>query len=211
MRFPLTLLPLPRRGRGTGRGAAGGKGKGEGRGEETVEQQVTMALATLTTGIYVLTARVGERAHGMSASWVTQVSGEPPLVMASVGSGGYTHALIEESRAFALNILGRGDRAVEDYFYSEWARVPDNLRPFALETGATGAPILAGVLAYLDCRVRAAHPAGDHTLFVAEVVEGRVRGAGYPLCCHDLPYVYVGGPTKYVPSARSRGEASPPR
>lgn len=176
-----------------------------------MEQQVTMALATLTTGIYVLTARAGERAHGMSASWVTQVSGEPPLVMASVGSGGYTHALIAESRAFALNILGRGDRAVEDYFYSERARVPDNLGPFRLETGRTGAPILSEVLGYLECRVLAAHPAGDHTLFVAEVVAGRVRGTGYPLSCHDLPYIYVGGSTKYVPSALGRGEASPPR
>ena len=43
----------------------------------------------------------------------------------------------------------------------------------AYETGVTGAPLLAGTLATLDCRVRAAHDAGDHVIYVGEVVDLR--------------------------------------
>ena len=51
-------------------------------------------LTALTNGIYVLTVRDGTRLHGMSSSWVTQVSGTPPLLMASVDCTHHTHDII---------------------------------------------------------------------------------------------------------------------
>ena len=47
-------------------------------------------------------------------------------------------------------------------------------------------------MAGLECRVEAAHPAGDHTLFVATVEHVTWRGRDRPLASADLPYVYVG-------------------
>ncbi len=154
---------------------------------------VAQALAALTTGIYVLTAGTGQHQHGMSSSWATQVSGEPVLVMAAVDQQHATHHLVMESRAFALNIVGHQSKALEDYFYSSQAKRPDNLSPFALETGLTGTPLLQAALASLDCRLVSSHMAGDHTLFVGEVVEVRVRDTDSPLTSHDLPYIYLGG------------------
>jgi flavin reductase (DIM6/NTAB) family NADH-FMN oxidoreductase RutF len=127
-------------------------------------------LAALTTGIYVLTVRDGERRHGMSSSWVTQVSGEPPLLVAAVDRRHVTHDIIARTRRFALNVLGARGRELEDYFYSDAARHPDNLDGVACRDSTDGLPLLDGALASLECRVEQAVPAGDHTLFVASVV-----------------------------------------
>ena len=91
------------------------------------------ALAALTTGIYVLTTRDGAVRHGMSSSWVTQVSGSPPLLMAAVDVGHASHAMIERSGRFALNVVGGGARHLEDYFYSPASRGLDNLATVACE------------------------------------------------------------------------------
>ena len=109
-----------------------------------MEPQLATALAGLTTGIYVLTVRAGERQHGMSSSWATQVSGLPVLIMAAVDQQHVTHQMVVESGAFALNIVGTQSKRLEDYFYSTQARQPDNLAPFAREFGRTGTPLLPG-------------------------------------------------------------------
>ncbi|ETW95243.1 MAG: hypothetical protein ETSY1_31455 [Candidatus Entotheonella factor] len=158
-----------------------------------MESLVAQALAALTTGIYVLTAGTGQHQHGMSSSWATQVSGDPVLVMAAVDQQHITHNLVVESRAFALNIVGHHSRALEDYFYSSQAKRLDNLSPFDLEAGLTGTPLLQAALASIDCKLVASHMAGDHTLFVGNVVDVRVRDTDRPLTSHDLPYIYLGG------------------
>ena len=99
-----------------------------------MERQLATALAGLTTGIYVLTVRTGERQHGMSSSWATQVSGTPVLIMAAVDQQHVTHQMVVQSGAFALNIVGTQSKHLEDYFYSAQSRQPDNLAPFAART-----------------------------------------------------------------------------
>src|SRR5712692_2465507 len=91
------------------------------------------ALAALTTGIYVMTVRDGERRHGMSSSWATQVSGDPPLLMAAVDRNHFTHEVVTRRRCFALNVLGPTGKPLEDYFYSPASRRPDNLDAVAWE------------------------------------------------------------------------------
>src|SRR6266704_3991897 len=85
------------------------------------------ALSTITTGIYVLTVRDEDHRHGMSSSWVTQVSGDPPLLMTAVDRQHFTHDIPARSGRFALNIVGERGRRLEDYFYSAASRRPDNL------------------------------------------------------------------------------------
>src|SRR4029077_7263315 len=93
---------------------------------------------------------------------------------------------------FALNVVGSQRKELEDYFFSAASRTPDNLESFAYELGETGAPLLKLAMAVLECLVVGSYPAGDHTLFVASVVRGEVRGQDRPITSLDLPYVYVG-------------------
>jgi flavin reductase (DIM6/NTAB) family NADH-FMN oxidoreductase RutF len=157
-----------------------------------MDPKLAAALSEITTGIYVLTVREGERRHGMSSSWVTQVSGDPPLIMAAVDQRHFSHGLIERQGVFGLNVVGNKGKELEDYFFSAAARRPDNLEPFAAEVGETGVPLLTLAMAVFECRVVGSYPAGDHTLFIATVVRAEVRAHDRPVTSLDLPYVYVG-------------------
>jgi len=160
---------------------------------------IVEALAALTTGIYVMTVRDGDRTHGMSSSWVTQVSGEPPLLAAAIDRRHDTHSMVQRTGLFALNVVGAGSRHLEDYFYSPKARGDDNLRDLMVEVGRLGLPLLCAAPISLECRVIAEHPAGDHSLFVARVEHVRLRAEQRPLTSLDLDYAYVG---KLIPRRR---------
>jgi len=156
------------------------------------EPDIFRTLAALTTGIYVLTVRDTDRRHGMSSSWMTQVSGNPPLLIAAVDQRHHTHEILERTGRFALNVVGVRGRHLEDYFYSPASRRPDNLESVAFEDSPAGLPYLLYAVASFECRVTERHLAGDHTLFVAEITHSVLRDGDRPLTSQDLEYVYVG-------------------
>jgi flavin reductase (DIM6/NTAB) family NADH-FMN oxidoreductase RutF len=137
------------------------------------------ALARRVSGVAIVTARDGDRIHGMTVSAFTEVSLEPPLVLVCAEKSSHTHPVIARGGVFALNLLARDQSALSDRFASK----KDEERRFVgleYETGVTGAPLLKGTVANLDCRVRAAHDAGDHVIYVGEVV-GLRRSEREPL------------------------------
>ncbi|MGH7949164.1 MAG: flavin reductase family protein [Candidatus Binataceae bacterium] len=159
-----------------------------------MEPNLARAFAELTTGIYVLTVNDDGRCHGMSSSWVTQVSGEPPLLVAAVDRSHLSHGVIERTRAFGLNVVGRRGKALEDYFYSARSRRADNLDDVAYELSPMlRVPWLTLAMVAIEARVRDAFTAGDHTLFVAEPAGVSVRAKDTALTSLDLEYVYLGG------------------
>lgn len=161
-----------------------------------MEAEVAYALSQLTTGIYVLTVNDGAHRHGMSSSWVTQVSGEPVLLMAAVDNGHFSRAAIARTGAFGLNVVGTGARELEDYFLSLRARRPDNLEGLGYGLSPRlSVPWLERAMVAIEARVRLSFEAGDHTLFVAEPMGVRCSGPDRPLTSLDLDYVYLGGKT----------------
>ena len=157
-----------------------------------MEPALARALAALTTGIYVLTVRDGDRRHGMSSSWVVQVSGDPPLVLASVDRRHFTHDMLARTRRFALNVVGKRGRQLEDYFFSAASHRPDNLDQVAWDDSPDALPLLRDAMLSLECLVQQSVEAGDHTLFVARVERVTVRADDRPLTSQDLDYIYVG-------------------
>ena len=102
-----------------------------------MDSAVATVLALLTTGIYVLTVADGDNHHGMSSSWVTQVSGEPPLLMAAVDVEHFSGQVIARTGVFGLNIVGHRSKHLEDYFLSPASRHQDNLRQVRYEASPT--------------------------------------------------------------------------
>ena len=148
------------------------------------------ALGQMTYGIYVLTARVDDTINGMIASWVTQVSYDPPLVMVAIHPNRYSHGLVDQGRSFALHIIDQDQKEMLKIF-----KGPDPEKKFsnlAWEPGKTGAPVLKDCLAWLELIVQERHAPGNHTLFIGEVVDGGTRLAGTPLCTLDYDGMYVG-------------------
>ncbi len=159
-----------------------------------MEPYLARAFASLTTGIYVLTVNEDGRTHGMSSSWVTQVSGEPPLFSAAVDNRHLSHGIITRTGMFGLNIVGKRGRELEDYFYSARARRPDNLVEFEYELSPLlGVPWLKLAMVSIEARVAQSIEAGDHTIFIASPEGARICQTDDPLTSLDLDYVYVGG------------------
>lgn len=159
-----------------------------------MEKELALAMAGLTTGIYVLTVADGGHYHGMSSSWVTQVSGSPVLFSAAVDNQHLSHAIVARTGILGLNIVGARGKALEDYFYSARARRSDNLSEIHYELSPIlKVPWLKLATISIEARVRESFPAGDHTIFVAEPAGARINSADRPLTSLDLDYVYIGG------------------
>lgn len=137
-------------------------------------------IGHFASGVAVVTScRDDGSPCGLTASAVTSVSLEPTLVLVCVDRSSESHAWIERSGAYALNVLegGRGETLARRFAVSG---NDDKFRGTAWHAERTGSPVLDEALAWLDCRVESAYRAGDHTIFVGEVVSADTR-EGTPL------------------------------
>jgi flavin reductase (DIM6/NTAB) family NADH-FMN oxidoreductase RutF len=139
------------------------------------------------TGVTVLAARHGDVTHGMTVNSFSSVALDPPLVLASIEQSVRTHTLIEQSGAFALSFLRAGQEWISNRFAGRDTEHQNRFADLETFTAVTGAPILADNIGYLDCVVVAAHPAGNHTVFIAEVVAAGPGTAGPVLGDDGLP------------------------
>ena len=168
-----------------------------------MDNELARALAALTTGIYVLTVSDGGTHHGMSSSWVSQVSGVPPLFSAAVDNNHFSCATVVRTRKFGLNVVGSRARELEDYFYSPRARRTDNLAALDYELSPLlGVPWLKLAMVSIEARLAHSFVAGDHTIFVGEPAGVRIGANDRPLTSLDLDYVYLGG-KEVIPRDRS--------
>ncbi len=129
-------------------------------------------LRMIPYGLYVLTAKgKDDTIAAATVNWVTQASFTPPLVVVGVKADSHVHALIKESKAFALNVLGKGQQAMAFTFFKPATREGQTVSGEPFRPGTTGAPILETTPAFLECRLVDSVERGDHSVFVGEVVE----------------------------------------
>jgi flavin reductase len=135
-------------------------------------------LGAFATGITVLTAGRGAP-RGMTANSFTSVSLDPPLILVCVQRDAAMHEAILETRVFAVSVLADHQEDLARYFADHHR--PRGEREFDVvdcRPGVwTGAPVLSGALAWLECRVTAVYGGGDHSIFLGSVL-GADRDAG---------------------------------
>jgi flavin reductase (DIM6/NTAB) family NADH-FMN oxidoreductase RutF len=153
---------------------------------------IHQVLEKLVNGVYLLTCCRGEEINGMPVSWVSQVSSQPPLVMAAVRPDRYSHAMVEESGVFALILLGREQRNLVDRFMLKGAFKAEKFKDLALKEGNTGCPVLLGAAGFLECQVTSSQRPGDHTLFIGEVIEAGWHKDVSLLTIPDYGHTYGG-------------------
>lgn len=150
------------------------------------------ALGAFATGVTVVTVDQDGEVHGMTANAFTSVSLEPLLVLVCVDHRARTHAHLQAKKRFGINVLAENQKAISEYY----ARSTET-HQHAEDAGAHfdrtqhGTPVLQGALAYLECRLHSARPAGDHTIFIGEVEEVVVR-EGEPLLYFRGNYRKIG-------------------
>ena len=128
----------------------------------------------LTSGVYVIGVGHAARINAFTAAWLTQVSFEPLLVALSVNASHASYPLLIESGGFVVNVLGEGQLDLATRFGTQTGREVDKIAGVRWRAGQFGAPVLSDAAAFLECRVTATMPAGDHVIVVAEVVDGAV-------------------------------------
>lgn len=131
-------------------------------------------LSQFPYGLYVVTVAHGGTEHAMTANWVTQAAFEPPMVVVAVENASETIDMIRDAHHFAVNLLKEGQRDLAAKMGRTSEQAPQKLKGVKTKPGpASGAPLLVEALGWVECRVVATLPAGDHT-----VVLGEVEGAG---------------------------------
>lgn len=134
------------------------------------------ALRMIPYGLYVLTAAAKDgRVSAAAVNWVTQTSFNPPLVVVGVKADSLGHSLIEESGAFALNVLGKDQGGLAFAFFKPTEREGMTIGGESFQFGTSGAPLLDRTPAFVECRVVQILKHGDHSIVVGEVVEAGVR------------------------------------
>ncbi|KPI08326.1 flavin reductase domain protein FMN-binding protein [Actinobacteria bacterium OK074] len=134
-------------------------------------------------GVAVITARGGAGPVGFTATSLTSVSAEPPLVSFGIGLGASSWPAVSEADHVGVHILGEHQQELAATFAKSGA---DRFgAPTDWREGPEGVPVLDDVLAWLVCRVVARVPAGDHRIVLAEVLLGDHSGTGQPLLYHQ--------------------------
>jgi flavin reductase (DIM6/NTAB) family NADH-FMN oxidoreductase RutF len=142
-------------------------------------QEKKVALRAITYGLYVMTSSSGDVVGAGGVNWLTQVSFEPPLVAAAVKADSGLCAAITDGGAFAVNVLADDQLDVAKAFFRSTEVDGDVVNGHRFEQGAlSDAPILDVAPYWFECRVTDTVARGDHTVFVAEVVNAGVRDAG---------------------------------
>jgi flavin reductase (DIM6/NTAB) family NADH-FMN oxidoreductase RutF len=143
------------------------------------------ALAQFASGITVVTTRdAAGQPLGLTVSAFCSVSLEPPLVLISLDQRSEANAGLRACGVFGLSILAEGQDAVSRLCARPG---PSKFADLPLRTGERGMCLVEDALAQIECEVRAAHPAGDHVLYVGEIVSIAVR-PGRPLLYHRGGY-----------------------
>jgi flavin reductase (DIM6/NTAB) family NADH-FMN oxidoreductase RutF len=150
-------------------------------------------LAGFASGVTVVTTLHDGERYGMTVAAFSSVSADPPLVLVCLGNQSRPCAPIRASGRFAVTILARDQVTLGKRFAGMIAGVIDRFEGVECTTAVTGAPILPGGLAWLDCEVDQAHVAGDHTIVVGRVLAGGVRD-GEALCFWNRSFRPIGPP-----------------
>lgn len=145
------------------------------------------ALRRWASGVTIVTTCAGERAFGMTVSAFSSVSLDPPLVLVCADKKAHTHPEIAASGVFAVNLLADDQWDLSNRFATQGNEAV-RFEGLACRRGPSGAPWLPDTLAVLDCRVVAAHDAGDHVIYVGEVLAAEFDATRDPLVYYEAGY-----------------------
>src|SRR5215831_13244815 len=97
------------------------------------------ALRMIPYGLYVLTAEAKGKVAAATVNWVTQTAFQPPLVVVGVKADSGAHAIIKDSKVFALNILGKDQKGQAFTFFKPLEREGNSIGGEAFHKGSLGA------------------------------------------------------------------------
>lgn len=136
-------------------------------------------MGHFATGVTVVTTHDGDgKLSGLTANAVASVSLEPPMILVCVDKTSDSYPMFGASNCFAVNILSNEQETLSRRFAKSGG---DKFTGIGFRLGVTGAPLLSDTIAHLECTIRHAFDAGDHTIYVGEAVDVGVSSEEDPL------------------------------
>lgn len=139
------------------------------------------AMRRMASTVNVITSRHGTTVNGMTATAVCSISAEPPSVLIVVNQKSRSHALIQQSGVYTVNVLSADQQSLAAHFAS------GPVSPFASVPhvyGTNGCPVIDGCTSYLECVVVSETAFATHSIFLGRVVASGERD-DVPLLYHD--------------------------
>ncbi len=144
-------------------------------------------------GLYVVTVAHDGEDHGMTANWLTQAAFDPPMVVVAIENTSRTIGMVRDSHHFAVNLLLKGQRDLAGKLGRSSDQAPQKLKGIKTKPApVSGVPVLVDSLGWVECRVVATLPAGDHTLVLGEIVAAGVEHDGEALTLEEAGFKYSG-------------------
>jgi flavin reductase (DIM6/NTAB) family NADH-FMN oxidoreductase RutF len=146
------------------------------------------AMRYWVTGVTVVTAAHQGVQHGMTVSSFTSLSLTPAQVLISLAQNTRTHDLVARSRFFGISVLSNHQQEISDRFAGRIDDEQNRMAGLETFTLSSGAPMITGGLAHLDCRVVTTLGSGTHTIFIGEVLAAEHAEEGDPLVYFNRAY-----------------------
>ncbi|HUR70250.1 MAG TPA: flavin reductase family protein [Candidatus Thermoplasmatota archaeon] len=164
------------------------------------ETQRKKALRIVPYGLYLMSVRraevrdVAKDLNAFVASWVTQVSFKPPMLVVGVKRDAHSNEMVKESKVFTLNILGAEQKELAQRFFKDVEVSATQMAGVPYYTGKhTGCAVFPDTPAHLECVVRHVYDGeNDHSVVVGEVVDAAHRRDAKPLTHAETGWHYAG-------------------
>ena len=146
----------------------------------TEDTPLSRALGRIPSGLFIVSTVRDGSPVGFLGSFVMQMGFAPPTVCVGVAKSRPHLADMRKSGGFALSILDGPSRSLMAAFVR---KLPQGASPFdglSLRYAASGSPVLADALAWVDCKITGEFETADHTAVFGEVVEGALLREGEP-------------------------------
>jgi flavin reductase (DIM6/NTAB) family NADH-FMN oxidoreductase RutF/rubredoxin len=162
----------------------------------------TKALFDISYGLYIVSAKAGDKLNGQIANTVIQVCSEPVKISVAINKNNYTHELIKSSKAFAASVLAKETPLsfIGDFGFKS-GRDGDKFKTANFKLSENGLPVVTdNVLSYMETKVIDEVDVGTHTLFIGELTGAEVLKEGEPMTYAYYHQVKRGTTPKSAPS-----------
>jgi len=149
-------------------------------------------LRKIPHGVFICGVAEGEEVNGFTASWVTQGSFEPPLVVMAVRADSTSNGIIQRTGRFSLNVLSADQKDLAAVFFKPQQAIGGRFDAAPFQLGALGLPILDEALGAVECELVGQVAHGDHTVFVGEVKNAVLHREGEALELAGTGWQYGG-------------------
>jgi flavin reductase (DIM6/NTAB) family NADH-FMN oxidoreductase RutF len=152
-------------------------------------QQFKDVMARIPSAVAVITSRSQSGLHGVTVSSFGSLSLDPPLAYLSILREINSHDRLLNTDGFVINVLARKQTFYAEQFSGQTPLADPDFDRIPHRLGELGLPLIDGCISWIECRHSVQHPAGDHTLFIGDIINLQTGDSDDPLIYYDREFL----------------------